>query len=176
MSMNGNEHLEHLISRFLDNEATPAERRDLNAQLACDPLATALYEQTAALDREVGRAMRLATGRTLLLRPLTGRRGGWSRLIGVAAAAALAGILILRGQPLGDADAPLQAGGNWGFLPAEPPGDTFVAPESQYPLPHVQLRDTHRDWLLVPAEQPGQFLVIEVQRVQTRAVGIHNDY
>lgn len=180
MTDGGHERLDHLISRFLDHEASGAERRELNATLNRDPAAREHYEQTAALDREMSRAMRAALGRTLALRPVAPGRFAWTRLIGVAAAAALAALLVLQKNALPGSTArdstAVQRAGAWGFLPSEAPGDTFAPVSPGYALPHVQFRDTQCNWLLVPAERPGQFLVIEVQRVKTRALGIHTDY
>jgi hypothetical protein len=40
----------------------------------------------------------------------------------------------------------------------------------------VRLRDTNRDWIIIPADEPGQFLLIEVDRVRLRAIHIEQAF
>lgn len=169
--------LERLISRFLDGEARPEERRALNQTLARDPAARALFDETQALDREATVAMRQALGRSRLL--IAPRRvSGWAGGLGLAAAAAIAALFIWQpgGGLSGDARNTSTAGPSWGFAPAPPPGDSVAPAIEGYHRPQVKLRDTQRDWLVVPGERPGEFLIIEVNHVRTQGVRIHQDY
>jgi ferric-dicitrate binding protein FerR (iron transport regulator) len=82
--------LERLISRVLDREASSAERRELNRRTLADPRAAQLYEEYAALDREIGAALRSAMrpARRLFPGPLW-RRIGQAGMLAVAACLAL---------------------------------------------------------------------------------------
>ena len=173
----GSPELERLISRFLDDESTPDERRRLRALERSDPHVTALVDEYAALDREVGQALRTAMGRTYRL----GRaRSPWSRagqFVGLAAAACVAAMLWLtpaRNATPGGARQPAQ-GASW-FAPAAWQADVQERTNPSYERPQVRLRDTDRDWIIVPGNRPGEFMVIEVNRVRTRAVAIQNDF
>lgn len=179
--MNGSSsELERLISRYLDDEATAQERRQLNARMRVDPEAEALVDDYAALDREVGYALRAALGRTRVLptgRSLWARAGG---LVGLAAAACLALMVWMRpGQPVvrTSPDAPAQAGvsASW-FAPAVPQDQVVRQVNRSYERPQRRQRQTDREWILVPGELPGEYLVIEVNRVRTRAVAIQGGF
>jgi hypothetical protein len=43
-------------------------------------------------------------------------------------------------------------------------------------MPHVRRQNLRRDWILIPAERPGEFMVVEVNRVTTRMRAIHSDF
>lgn len=169
--------LERLISRFLDDECSPGERRELNAALRSDPNARALYEETAALDREVGHAMRAALGRTL--KPQT-TRGVWPRIgrvVALAAAACLV-LMVWLAPPRtdnGKLAGPVQNGGSWFASPAPAAGELQVE-KPLYDRPALRLRHTQRDWIIIPGKQPNEYLLIEVDRVQTRFKGIQEDF
>ncbi len=168
--------LERLISRYLDDEATPQERRELNVRMRSDPAVEALVDDYASLDRELGNALRGALGRTRVLpvgRSLWARAGS---LVGLAAAACLALMVWMRPvQPAGrPADRqPVHAGvpTSW-FAPAVPQDQTVQRVNRSFERPQRRQRQTEREWILVPGERPGEYLIIEVKRVRTRAVAI----
>ncbi len=172
------ENLERLISRFLDREDTAADRRALNARVDADSTAQALLDEQVALDNEVRRALRQAMRRSYPTRVATG--SVWNRIGRSAALAAAACLVILiwfspGRQPVGPANgdktrkASLFATPSWHNLMQQerPPIER----------PHVQQRNLKRDWLVIPGRRPNQgIVVIEVNRIRTRAIAIHQDF
>ncbi len=178
MTHTPDENLERLISRFLDREDTAADRRALNARVDADSTARALLDEQVALDTEVRRALRQAMRRSYPTRVATG--SVWIRIGRSAALAAAACLALLiwfspDRQPVGPAtgdkpqEASLFATPNWNNLMQQerPPIDR----------PHVQRRNLKRDWLVIPGRHPNQgIVVIEVNRIRTRAIAIHQDF
>lgn len=176
--------LERLISRFLDAEASAAERRELRTTLKRDPAAEALFEETAALDRELGRAMRRALRRQIVLHPVRRSWASLGRAGAVAAAACLAVAIWWQApqRPISGTANPGQtqlAGSSWfapsAALPAEA-GDSLTAMPAAAGVPHQRVRTAQRDWILIPSDRPGEVLVIEVQRTQTRMKAAGRDF
>lgn len=169
--------LEHLISRCLDEECTSRERRELNARLRRDPEATARFEEHSALDREIKHALRSALGHAPARHrplPLWERA---ARTFALAAAACLA--LALWFAPAKqtmprDGQPPTQAGSWFASLPTA--GDTLVDSPSGLYRPHIQLRQPDTNWIVIPSDTPGEFLVIEVNRVRTKTIQIQKDF
>jgi len=171
--------LERLISRHLDGEATPQERRELNARLR-DPHAAALFEECRALDREVGRALRSALGssgrRRAPLRERTARS-----LLAVAAAclALLFWFNIGRsGGPTGGSNSASLAGNvsaSW-FASPPTPQDVLVERPEWFERPQIQIGRPEVKWIVVPSQNPGEWLVIEVDRLLRRTVPIQKDF
>lgn len=169
--------LERLITRYLDDEATRDQRRQLRRLERSDSAVAALVDEYAALDREVGNALRQTMGRTL---PFGRVRSPWLRLVqatAVAAAASLAMLLWLGAPRMGQGGSTndVRQAGSWFSRPAQSP-DSGELPVQSYERPRVRVRDTHRDWILVPGARPGEFMVIEVNRVRTRAIAIQDDF
>lgn len=161
------EQLERLISRFLDDEASVGERRALRDVTRRDPAAAALLDETQALDREVGRAVRYALGRGLAVRPLVHRWPTAARL-GLVAAAACLSLLIWRtpAPPAATDREQPRGASSWG-APGASWGDVFsTAPPAQV-RPQDRARDGHRDWIVIPGTRPGEYWVIERNDVQT---------
>jgi len=178
MSGTSNE-LERLISRFLDGESDAVERAALNQKLRSDPAARALYEEHAALNREVGQALRQALGRTIDIR---GGRSPWQRVGRLVATAVAAGVALAMwwGMPRSDKPADrtsrlaAQSGG-WGQTPAG--WDEAVwQDEPVFDRPQVQQRATQRNWIVIPSGRPDEYLVIAVDQVRTRSIGVDADY
>lgn len=179
--------IERLISRFLDDEASGAERRELRAALRRDPAAEALFEETSALDRELGRAMRRALRRPVVLHPV---RRSWSSLgrAGAVAAAACLAVVVwwqapqrtISGGP--NSGQTQLAGSSWFAAPAAPQpapgdaGDSLAVLPAGAGVPHERVRSAQRDWILIPSDRPGEVLVIEVQRTQTRLKAAGRDF
>lgn len=172
--------LERLIWRYLDDEATPRQRRALRRALRDDPRAEMLFDDCAALDREARVAMRRALGRPLApVRP----RAAWlraARLSGLAAAACLVSLLWLPDldRRSGEASSHARAfpsGGSW-FAPPVAITDSFRDDVSAYERPRIGLADSQREWIVLPGKSPHEFIVIEVNRVRTKYVQVHEDY
>jgi hypothetical protein len=171
------EQLERLISRYLDDECTPGQRRQLRAALRSDPAAEALFDEYSTLDREVGHALRHAMGRTLSLHAPRPRWSRIGRVFAVAAAACLA-VMVWLGPPGStgrgrDAARPARAG-SWFAPPAWE--DSFQTRPPVYEQPHVGLRGTDRHWIVIPGEGPGEYLIVEVDRVHVHLVAIREDF
>ncbi|MFH1749199.1 MAG: hypothetical protein ABIG44_19380 [Planctomycetota bacterium] len=172
--------LERLITRYLDDEATSRERRELDAWTRSDPNAEALLDDYAALDREFGNAIRGAMGRTRII-PVG--RSVWSRatgLVGLAAAACLALLVWMQPPPSAVENGRDQSSGSvlpssW-FVPAVPQDRVMRQANRSFERPQRRQRNLDREWILVPGEGPGEYLVIEVNRVRTRAVNIQGDF
>lgn len=171
------ENLERLVSRYLDGECSVAERRQLQALIRKDADAEAFFEETAALDREIGQAMRAA-----VVRPPLSPRGHsrWFRIVRVAAlsAAACAAWLVFR--PNGSLPRTHQSGdarpkmASW-FSPPPVAGDS-LSENSAVERPEVLLNQANRQWIVVPGERPGEFMIVEVKCVKSRAIPMQGDF
>jgi hypothetical protein len=170
------DNLERLVSRYLDGECSREERKQLKAMLRRDSAAEDFFEETAALDRELGRAMRQSLGRTLVIRrrpPLWVRV---SRVAGLSAAACLAWVVLRTPQPdtAGQSDPARVQRASW-FAPQPTAADSMAAqPESE--RPQVRMDKMDRRWIVVPGDTPGEFLVVEVKRVKTRTFPVQEDF
>lgn len=171
------ENLERLISRFLDNEATPNQRRTLDDSLARDPGARALFEDITALDREAAAALHSALDRPRLIsnpRIIRLRLSNW--LVAAAAAAACVAAVVLPNvlnapnrRPTAGGPEQARAINSW-IAPNAPDagGDRFEPQSTEFLRPHQSVRDAQRDIILVPGRNPGEFMVIEVNRSRER--------
>ncbi len=171
--------LERLISRCLDDECSPPEQRELNARLRRDPRAAALFEEHAALDREIKHALRSALHRTPdRHRPLP----LWERVARVAVLAAAACLAVMfwftsPRQPTtpGETTSALAQTHSW-FAAPPAVGDTLVEQPERFNRPVNWVGKPKTDWIVVPTDQPGEFLVIEVNRVLTRSTRVRQDF
>lgn len=172
MNPERDEQLERLISRFLDGEAGADERRALNSRVDADPSVRALLDEYAAIDREAGYAMRRALGRRMGVRHVP-RWVEALRPVLVAAAACLAVLVWISPQrPPAREAAPAR-----GSLFAPPDWGDRISPASPLAeIPHAGRRDRQQDWIVIPSDRPGEYLLIQVERTRTRAVPIHRDY
>lgn len=173
------DNLERLVSRYLDDECTESERHELDRILSENPRAEALFEESAALDREFNYAMRGALGKPLLRRRRIALRRRLARAIPMAVAAAIGFFLLSRpaatpGQGTDGGQRPAVAA-SW-FGPAPEVGDSAAEDTSQYNRPQVRLDQADRNWVVVPGAQPGEYLVIEVTQVRTRTIRIQGDF
>ena len=174
------DNIERLISRYLDDEADAGERRQLTTLVRRDPQAAALFDEQAALDREISIALRKALRRPLA-RPR--RLRVWPRVfrtVGVAAAACLAAVFWTQPQgappaPDGTAHGSFGVGRSW-FAPPPASVDTLVDTPDVFERPGVHLRAADRNWIVVPGDAPGEFLIVEVKRVRTRTVHVQQDF
>lgn len=171
--------LERVFSRYLDGECTPAERDQLESLLSQDAEVRELFEDYRDLDQQVGEALRAALGRAPRRPPA---RLYWVRLgkgLAVAAAASLAAITWLHStqsttRTPGPGSRTAQAA-SW-FAPLTPATDVVQPVPSAYTRPELRVRGTQRDWIVIPGDRPGEYLVIEVDRVRTHVIGVHQDF
>ena len=173
------ESLEHLISRVLDDEATAGQRRELNAELQRDPDAAALFETERALDREYRIALRRALGRPIVHHPC---RPWWERTARNFALAAAACLTLLfwslpsdRSTPAGETATAASSNASW-FRSPSPRSDAFTTDPAALEPAVTPLQDTNADWIVIPSDKPGEFLVIEVNRVKTHMVVNQQDF
>lgn len=179
------ENLERLFSRELDGESTAEDRALLEDLLRNDPRVQQLFDEYCALDRAIGSALQTAVGQpppALRLRP------GWRKVgrgLLVAAAASLAAIVWYRpAAPLAQGpNDPTQAGpavatpSRWVMPTAHTPRTDVGQPVPRvYERPELKVRGTQREWILVPGDEPGTFLVIEVDRIRTHVIPVHKDF
>jgi len=169
--------IERLISRWLDGEATAEERRRFKQIVRDDPAARELMRKTVAVDRAVSQAMYRALRpqlqpATTKLRIRLAQLGGF----GVAAGLLLA-LWLVHEQPRNGVRlaGPAQASVSW-FAPPTAAADRIAPVEPADERPQVQVRDTQRDWIIVPGCEPGEYLLIAIDRVRTRAVRIERDF
>lgn len=165
---------ERLISRYLDGECTEDERRELRAFLRRDRSLDALIDDFSAIDREARSALRSGIGGR---RVAAQRVTNW-RLVGrVAAGAVAAAIALLTWHnpappaTLDGRTTPERA--SW-FAPPPTAGDTLVAPTPDQPS--IRIADSKRNWIVVPGERAGEYLVIEVKQVKSRTIPVQRDY
>ena len=171
--------LERLISRYLDDECTPQQRRELNARLQRDARAAALFEEHAALDREIKHvlrsALRRAPDRSAAL-PLWERT---ARVFVVAAAACLA-IMFWFASPREPASPGTEASAQTSVQSwfASPPsaGDTLVERPERFNRPVNWVGRPRTEWIVVPSGKPGEYLVIEVDRIPMRSTRDRQDF
>jgi anti-sigma factor RsiW len=176
----GSDSLERRFSRYLDGECTAGEHQRLKSLLRADPRARASFEQYRSLDRQVGDALRMALGRWPQTVP---KRTLWARVgrgLAVAAAACLAAMAWLHPAQRTTNPGPTRPAqaasiGSW-FAPAAPQGDAVEALPSAYERPELRVRGTEREWIVIPGQEPGSYLVIEVDRVRTHVIGVHRDF
>jgi len=174
--MNANaDRLEHLFTRALDGAASHDER-DLLDTLLRDESVRARFEAYAALDDAVGGALRADFDRAAAL--VVTRRLGWriGRALAMGVAACIATLIWLYPPPLPTPDhhRPQQAG-SW-FAPMEPPHDAVETLPATFERPQARVRGTERHWIVVPGDEPGQFMIVEVDRVRTEVTGLYEDY
>ena len=187
--MAGSERLEHLFTRYLDGECTPDEGALLEALVREDAQVRALFEDYRQLDRALGAALRqdmahaprtraqpdVCPPRTVRIADLRLRVG---KGLAVAAAACLAALAWLHPAqpptPPGPARTPQQAA-SW-FAPLPTQGDAVEPTAPAYERPELRLRGTQRNWIVIPGDRPGKYLVVEVDQVRTHVIGVHQDF
>lgn len=169
------ENLERLISRFLDNEASPNQRRALDERLRGNPAARALLDEYTALDREAASALRHALG-PRVIRPISADRLRnpalrWGATL-LATAAAVALFFAPQWRPLGGPGAasrgerPVQAATAW--FSDQPAGDACVPAGALGESIGDGARSGRCDLIFVPGARTGEFLIIEVNRAPAR--------
>jgi len=173
------ENLERLISRALDGECTPAEQKQLKTRLREDPQARALFGELRTLDEALGDALRSATGRSPQIIRLRTRWGRLGQGLIVTAAACLAALAwrhpTTPKAPAGRPSGSVPAQASW-FAPSPPPADEVTPVPPAYERPQLRVRGTQRNWIVIPGNQPGTFMVIEVDHVRTHVIGVHRDF
>lgn len=171
----GEDQLERLFSRCLDAEASAEEQERLDTLLLADDTLRQRYEEYCQLDALAGETLRGALATSASTRSWRWlRRGG--RLIGLAAAAALAALAWLdppQPSTVPRSETPTHAS-SW-FAPTELNRDMVEPLPREFERPEIRLRGTQRDWLIIPGDRPGQFMVVEIDRVRTHAIRLQED-
>ncbi len=183
-----NERLEHLFSRYLDGECDPAEARLLESLLDEHADVRAAFDEYRRFDAAIGDAMRLALGRAPATDTLARAARGaatpklwlyYGRYAAVAAAAVVALATWLRpphAQTAGGREnGKLQQAASW-FAAPQPAVDSVEQLPRAFERPEVGLRGVQRDFLVVPGDRPGTYMVVEVDHVRTHAVRLHQDF
>ena len=177
----GPDRLEHLFSRILDGECTADERELFDALRADQPEVARRFDEYRQLDQAAGDALRAVMNCPPRPIPIWTRLRPLARTVAFAAAACLAILLwlyppqhpgTLSGNDAQQASA--LAGRSW-FGPTLPQADTVSAPSPTYVRPQLQVRNTDRDWIVIPGDGPREYFVIEVDRVQEHVIVIHKD-
>lgn len=168
------EQLERLITRVLDGEASATEVAQLEALRSSDPAARVMYEETARLDALLGTSLRDAiepSGPQTI--PFPRRSDRVMRYWVGAVAAAIAAFAWFQPTPIQSREnpAPLQAGMHTPHIL----GDVIEPVPSSYETPELRIRGTEREWILIPADQPGLYWVIEADRERTQVVPLSSD-
>jgi hypothetical protein len=173
--------LEHLFSRRLDGECTPAERALLEKLARDNPHVREEFEAYRELEQLLGSALRTEMGRP---QPASRTRTAWrqvGRTAALAVAACIAAIAWLQpgmrpaAAPRGRQPAHAQSIGPW-FAPARPAVDVVEPVPSAYERPELRVRGTQRDWIVIPGDQPGSYYVIEVDRERTHVIPVRRDF
>jgi len=168
--------IERLISRFLDDECSEAERRTLKTTLRRDPAAALFLDESQDLDREMNYALRAAMGRSPLRRravPLWSRVGRW---VGVGIAASVALVLWLSPSASPERGVGERRHASSWFAPIPNPGDTFVDEAKEFERPRTYLDGSQREWIVIPSDRRGEFLIVEVKRSNRCTIQIQRDF
>lgn len=176
-----NPNLERLVSRYLDQECSDEERRELQALVRRDADAASFLDEYVDLDREINYSLRRATGRAPVRRHVV---TGWARLrrtLALGVAAAIAVFLWYSPALRQDVSQSPAASGrqatsaSW-FAPPPKVGDVLVDDAVRFERPQVRLEKDDSNWIVVPGERPGEFLVIEVKHVRSRTIPLQDDF
>ncbi len=168
--------LEHLFTREIDGAASRDERELLHTLLQ-DPDVRARFQAYAALDEALGAALRAdfdqaaASARSRRYPARIGR----ALALGLAACAATL-IWLLPPSKAPAPGGPQQAGAPSWFAPLEPPRDTVETLPADFERPQVRFRGTQRYWIVVPRDEPGHLLIVELDRVRTAVISLHEDF
>jgi len=169
--------LEHLFTREIDGAASRDERELLHTLLQ-DPDVRARFQAYAALDEALGAALRADFDRAAASARSRRYPRRLGRALALGAAACVATLIWLVPPPpkTPASGGPQQAGAPSWFAPLEPPGDTVEALPADFERPRVRFRGTQRYWIVVPQDEPGHFLIVEMDRVRTAVIGLHEDF
>lgn len=169
--------LERLLSRYLDHECSAEERELVDTLVARDADARALLDEYRTLDPLVSAALQWE----LRPSPAAATTSPWlrwsRRALAVAAAACLAW---LSWQPWAAHTTPVPGTArathtSW-FAPTSPPADTVQPVPSAYERPEVRLQGTERNWIVIPGDEPGAYFIVQVDRIRTHVLPVHEDY
>lgn len=70
----------------------------------------------------------------------------------------------------------MRAGGPSWFSPPPVAQDSFTADTSPFERPRVRIDESDSEWIVVPSDEPGEYLIIQVKRTNSRTVKIQQDF
>lgn len=171
---------ERLISRHLDGECTPEEKRTLERGIAEDPAVAELYREYADLDRQIHAVLHEAVSR-----PATGaqpvRFAERFARVGILAVAACLAVLFWfspsnRVTPNGTSEATVHPFSHSWFAAPPATGDTLVERPARFDRPVNWVGKPKTDWIVIPTEKPREFLLIQVESIETKTLRPPYDY
>jgi hypothetical protein len=170
--------LERLISRHLDGEITAAEQRELDAMLAADADARAIFEDYCHIDARAGAVLRMDLSDARDAQYPRQRSPWWTTIFtAVSAAAAVVALSFLF-----DADGGTRSG------PRPFPPDAMVdAAENEFvgsPIdyrtvdfqPTQRVGDWRRDLIGIRGKDPNVILIVEQATQTSGRVPIYGDF
>ena len=170
--------LERLISRYLDGECSPEQRRELEDRVERDPAAANLLEEYAALDRQFHTALRETILRPAVPQPLRLWERG-ARIGILAVAACLAALIWLspadQSPHRGTQEATIHPHSSWFAVPPGA-GDTLVEPAVSPERSANWVAKPQTDWIVIPTEKSDEFLVIQVDSIEARTLREPQDF
>ncbi len=174
------EQLERLISRYLDDEGSAADRRELNRMARRDADVAGLLDDEIELDREFNYAMRRAMGKSLARRRSIPLWSGPARVATLAVAAAIAAVAWIAPEARAPRSHETQISA--GAIDFASGSRNVVDALVELPPRHIRtdvrldVQPDQREWLMLPASDGAEFLVIQVDRVNTRVVRLSRDF
>jgi anti-sigma factor RsiW len=188
------ERLERLMVRVLDAEASPAERADLEAQLAQNPRARAIFDEYAQIDQHAKAALQSVIAHpmpAIAFQPATAaphiRRGRWlAAAAGVLAAAAAIGLFTSpAGRSLLNRGGPSMVSNGFSRMPAahSDPRATLVSDEGlsepqalRRLAPRRDVVSVQQDWIGVFDPKTEQVYLLGLDRRNTRTVPVRFEH
>lgn len=170
---------DRLVTRILDDEGFATDRAELNQRIRTNSQEHARYEEYVALDRELGAALRgdfrrAARPRRLMFRIMQAGSLAAAACLAVALMWQQPRALVQPEQRMPDGR-PIAVGTMFGGG-AAPAADVMTSADPGYDRPRLNVRDTSREWLLIPGKKPGEFLLIQADRVKNHRVNVQEDY
>lgn len=172
------ENVERLVSRFLDDEVSDEERRQLEDFLKRNRSAEPAVDEYFEIERETRSALRRTFGATSAARRRAIRWSWASRIVTGSIAACIVILSVSRPQqPIATDDSTGAADHvpSW-FAPPPSFGDMLVESVDMANGPQIQIDKSDRNWIVVPGDAQGEFLVVEVKQTKRRSIAVHQDY
>ncbi|MFN0135035.1 MAG: hypothetical protein ACKVS9_02845 [Phycisphaerae bacterium] len=173
------ENVERLVSRFLDDEVSDEERRQLEEFLKRNRGAEPAVDEYFEIERETRTALRKTFGASVASRRRAIRWNWASRIVTGSIAACIVMLSVSRPQPAASVEPGVAAPQSASWFSPLPPmtmGDMLVEPDDAGDRAHIHIDKSDRNWIIVPGDAPGEFLVVEVKQTKRRTIAVHQDY